>query len=62
MPMLNDFKPDIVINSAGQDNHFSDPLANMMVTAKGYARLTDILKADIAVLEGGYSVQKRYRM
>lgn len=58
MPMLNDFKPEIIINSAGQDNHFSDPLANMMVTAKGYARLTDLLKADIAVLEGGYSVQE----
>ena len=58
LPMLADFKPDIIINSAGQDNHFSDPLANMMVTAKGYAKLTDLLQADIAVLEGGYSVQE----
>ena len=57
LPILADFKPDIVINSAGQDNHFSDPLADMRVTAKGYARLTDALKADIAVLEGGYSVE-----
>lgn len=57
MPMLQDFKPDLIINSAGQDNHFSDPLANMMVTAKGYAHLADTLQADIAVLEGGYSVQ-----
>lgn len=29
LPMLADFKPDLVINSAGQDNHFTDPLANM---------------------------------
>ncbi len=58
LPMLADFQPDIIINSAGQDNHFSDPLANMLVTAKGYARLTDLLQADIAVLEGGYSVQE----
>ena len=57
LPILHDFKPDIVINSAGQDNHFSDPLANMNVTAKGYAELVDLLQADIAVLEGGYSVQ-----
>lgn len=57
LPMIHDFKPEIVINSAGQDNHFTDPLANMQVTAKGYGRLATTLQADIAVLEGGYSVQ-----
>lgn len=58
LPILEEFKPDIVINSAGQDNHFSDPLANMKVTAKGYAEIAELLQADIAVLEGGYSVQQ----
>lgn len=58
MPILADFEPELVINSAGQDNHFSDPLANMQITAKGYAKLADTLQADIAVLEGGYSVQE----
>ncbi len=57
MPILTDFKPDIIINSAGQDNHYSDPLANMAITAQGYARLAEKLKADIAVLEGGYSIE-----
>lgn len=57
MPILADFNPDIIINSAGQDNHYSDPLANMAITAQGYARLADKLKADIAVLEGGYSIE-----
>jgi len=57
LPVLADFKPDIIINSAGQDNHYSDPLANMNITAQGYARLADKLKADIAVLEGGYSIE-----
>jgi len=57
LPVLNDFKPDIIINSAGQDNHYSDPLANMAITAQGYARMADKLKADIAVLEGGYSIE-----
>jgi len=57
MPVLADFQPDIIINSAGQDNHYSDPLANMKITAQGYARLADKLKADIAVLEGGYSIE-----
>lgn len=57
LPILEDFKPDIVINSAGQDNHYSDPLANMSFTARGYAILNQKLRPDIAVLEGGYSVE-----
>ena len=56
-PVLEDFEPELIINSAGQDNHFSDPLASMSVTAHGYAALADKLKADIAVLEGGYSIE-----
>ena len=56
-PILDDFEPELIINSAGQDNHFSDPLASMSVTAHGYAVLADKLKADIAVLEGGYSIE-----
>ncbi len=55
--ILDEFKPDIIVNSAGQDNHFSDPLASMNVTAQGYASLNKKINADIAVLEGGYSVE-----
>jgi acetoin utilization deacetylase AcuC-like enzyme len=57
MPILDDFKPDIIINSAGQDNHFSDPITNMNFCAQGYAALTEMLSPDIAVLEGGYSIE-----
>jgi acetoin utilization deacetylase AcuC-like enzyme len=57
LPLLADFQPDIVINSAGQDNHYSDPLAHMRVSAQGYARLNEMLAPDLAVLEGGYSIQ-----
>lgn len=57
LPMLADFQPDMIINSAGQDNHYSDPLANMAITAQGYARLAEKLQADVAVLEGGYSIE-----
>jgi acetoin utilization deacetylase AcuC-like enzyme len=56
-PILKEFKPDLVINSAGQDNHFSDPITNMNFTARGYAELTRILNPDIAVLEGGYAIE-----
>ena len=57
LPVLQDFQPDLVINSAGQDNHYTDPLAQMALTAQGYARLTELLQADVAVLEGGYSIE-----
>lgn len=56
-PILDHFKPDIVINSAGQDNHYSDPITNMNFTAQGYARLTELLGPHIAVLEGGYAIK-----
>lgn len=57
MPILDEYKPDIIVNSAGQDNHYSDPLTNMNFTAQGYAKLNEILNPDIAVLEGGYSIE-----
>jgi acetoin utilization deacetylase AcuC-like enzyme len=57
MPILEDFKPELIINSAGQDNHYSDPITNMNFSAQGYADLTAMLEPDIAVLEGGYSIE-----
>ncbi len=58
MPILHQFKPDLVINSAGQDNHYSDPITDMRFSAQGYAQLNDRLSPDIAVLEGGYSIEQ----
>ncbi len=57
MPLLERFQPEIVINSAGQDNHFSDPITNMNFSAHGYAVLNSRLRPDIAVLEGGYALE-----
>ncbi|MGI6225270.1 MAG: histone deacetylase [Peptococcales bacterium] len=57
LPVLEEFQPELIINSAGQDNHFTDPLANMSFSAQGYAKLNEKLAPDIAVLEGGYSVK-----
>lgn len=57
LPILAEFKPDLIINSAGQDNHFTDPLANMRLSAQGYAALNRALNPDIAVLEGGYAIR-----
>lgn len=57
MPILDEYQPDIIINSAGQDNHYTDPITRMNFTAQGYAKLNDRLDPDIAVLEGGYSIE-----
>ncbi|MGI6333743.1 MAG: histone deacetylase [Saccharofermentanales bacterium] len=57
LPILEEYKPDLIINSAGQDNHYTDPLTNMNFSAQGYAKLNSRLNPDIAVLEGGYSIQ-----
>ncbi|KJS88391.1 MAG: histone deacetylase [Peptococcaceae bacterium BICA1-8] len=57
LPVLDIFQPELVINSAGQDNHYKDPLANMNFSTQGYATLNKKLAPDIAVLEGGYSIE-----
>ncbi|MFZ4439523.1 MAG: histone deacetylase [Syntrophales bacterium] len=58
LPILDEFKPDLIINSAGQDNHYTDPITNMRISAQGYAHLNERLAPDICVLEGGYSIEK----
>lgn len=57
LPILEDFKPDFIVNSAGQDNHYTDPLGSMRISAQGYAMLTEKLRPDLAVLEGGYAIE-----
>ncbi len=57
LPVLDEFQPELIINSAGQDNHYTDPITNMNFTAQGYARLNRNLNPDICVLEGGYSIE-----
>ena len=44
LPLLEAFKPDLVINSAGQDNHYTDPLTNMQLSAHGYAAMNALLQ------------------
>ncbi|MFZ5644185.1 MAG: histone deacetylase [Bacillota bacterium] len=57
LPVINDFQPDFIINSAGQDNHYTDPLGSMRFTAQGYAEFTRKLNPHLAVLEGGYAIE-----
>jgi len=57
----NNFKPTIIVISAGFDAAKGDPLGGYNVTPEGYARLTTILqeisKRVLIVLEGGYNLK-----
>jgi acetoin utilization deacetylase AcuC-like enzyme len=65
-PIALEFKPDIVLVSAGQDPHRDDPLGGMCLTAAGFGAIAGVVK-DVAnaccrgrlaaVLEGGYNLQ-----
>ncbi|QXO94988.1 histone deacetylase [Methanospirillum purgamenti] len=66
LPLADEYMPDAIAISAGQDNHFSDPLTGLALTAQGYAQLMQemCILADsicfgriIAVLEGGYGIE-----
>ncbi|UPT76773.1 histone deacetylase [Sulfurovum sp. XGS-02] len=59
--LVNDFKPDIILVSAGYDLHESDPLAQLNITTEGIRRIVRIIldSADVPFvffLEGGYNV------
>ena len=63
-PALKRFKPDLIAVASGFDSSVYDPLGRMMVTAKGFAQMTEILMesaADTAknrlviAHEGGYN-------
>ncbi|MDY6825773.1 MAG: histone deacetylase [Bacillota bacterium] len=63
IPVLEQFEPELIIVSAGQDIYSKDPLAGMLVTHQGFYRMTEAL-ADLSerycggkvmfCLEGGY--------
>jgi len=65
LPRLNEFRPDLVIISAGFDAHMRDPLANLNLVEPDFAWATQQLMeiADryahgrvVSVLEGGYDL------
>src|SRR5687767_5642148 len=65
LPVIDQFRPELLLISAGYDAHENDPLARMRVSTAGYAGLTKSLcdVADrhchgrvVAVTEGGYDL------
>jgi acetoin utilization deacetylase AcuC-like enzyme len=66
LPRLKDFKPDLIVISAGFDAHTRDPLANLNLVEADFAWATQQLMAIadqsaqgrvVSVLEGGYDLQ-----
>jgi acetoin utilization deacetylase AcuC-like enzyme len=64
VPVARQFRPEMILVSAGFDAHRDDPLASMEVTRAGYESMTSIVRALadelcggrlLFVLEGGYS-------
>ena len=66
IPKLYEFKPDIILISAGFDMHIDDPLTNIKLESKDFYTLTKMITnvADeicqgrvVSALEGGYDVK-----
>ncbi|PKM43577.1 MAG: histone deacetylase [Firmicutes bacterium HGW-Firmicutes-8] len=64
-PVARQYKPQLIIISAGFDAHHSDPLAGLALTCSGYAKMAEIVKniaGDVCdgrvvlALEGGYNL------
>ena len=60
LPVLRQYKPDLVLVSAGFDTLATDPLGGMKMSTEGHAVLTSMLmeigRGPIVTLEGGYDV------
>lgn len=60
LPIVQQFKPDIVGVSAGFDGHWADPLLELKFSANAYYEVGKIISENFknifAVLEGGYNI------
>jgi len=66
IPALYDFKPELILLSAGFDMHKSDPLSSIRLESVDYRSLTELLVSAandlcggrvVSVLEGGYDLK-----
>ncbi len=65
-PVIRNYRPDIILVSAGFDPFIDDPLGDMRVTSEGFGRMAEII-VEVAdeigaggpflLLEGGYSIK-----
>ena len=61
IPITTQFKPDLIIISAGYDSHHSDQLGGLKLTANFFGemikRFQDVQPRIVCTLEGGYNLQ-----
>ncbi|MDP1570511.1 MAG: hypothetical protein Q8L86_10940, partial [Vicinamibacterales bacterium] len=66
LPRLREFRPELLMISAGFDAHEQDPLGQLRMTTAGFARLTTALRQVaeevcegrvVLVTEGGYDLK-----
>jgi acetoin utilization deacetylase AcuC-like enzyme len=66
IPAMNDFKPELILISAGFDSRLGDPLGNLTLLDEDFSELTRLLMEVaekhaqsrlVSVLEGGYSLE-----
>lgn len=65
LPVIKQYKPQLILISAGFDSHFADPMSGLEITCAGFAMMAQMVK-DAAVevcngrvvlaLEGGYNL------
>jgi acetoin utilization protein AcuC len=61
-PLIESFKPDIVVANIGCDTHRDDPLAHLSLTSNGYKKvisiINDLSPKILALGSGGYNLFK----
>jgi acetoin utilization deacetylase AcuC-like enzyme len=66
VPIINQYKPQFILVSTGFDNHYTDPVGNLSLSAFSYAKIFDAVLGSaakfcqgklVAVLEGGYNLR-----
>jgi len=61
LPITQQFKPDLIIVSAGYDSHHADPLGGLKLSANFFGemirRFQEIQPRIVCTLEGGYNLQ-----
>ncbi len=65
-PIISQFQPQFVLVSTGFDNHYSDPVGNLLTSSLSYEKIFDMIldiaskfcqERLVAVLEGGYNLR-----
>lgn len=61
MPVLQQYRPKMVLVSLGIDSHYMDPLASLSLSTPGYLELVrkicSLTSSSSLILEGGYNVE-----